>query len=65
MKLEDKRQVEINDVKAESKILLQKASRLPTKWSDIFNAIELFRKKVQAGRDNYDATANDAQVGLM
>jgi len=50
---------------AEAKILLQKASRMPTKWSDIFNAIELFRRKVQAGRDEYDSTANDAQVGLM
>ena len=65
MKSEDVKQIEASDVRAESKMLLQKASRLPTKWSDIFNAIELFRKKVQAGKDNYDATANDAQVGLM
>ena len=53
------------DVSLEAKILLQKASRMPTKWIDIFNSIELFRKKVQAGRDSYDSTANDSQVGLM
>ena len=53
------------DVRVEAKMLLQKASRLPTKWSDIFNTIEVFRKKVQAGRDKYDSTANDSQVGLM
>ena len=61
----DTNEILVNDLKAEAKILLQKSSRVPTKWSDIFNAIEMFRKKIQAGRDNYDATANDAQVGLM
>ena len=54
-----------SEFRVEAKMLLQKASRLPTKWIDIFNAIEMFRKKVQAGRDSYDSTANDAQVGLM
>ncbi len=53
------------DVRVEAKFLLQKAASLPTKWSDIFNSIEMFRKKIQAGRDSYDSTANDAQVGLM
>lgn len=53
------------ELASEAKILLRKASLLPTKWNDIFNAIELFRKKVQAGRDSYDSTANDSQVGLM
>ena len=53
------------DLSVEAKRLLQKASTVPTKWSDIFNAIEIFRRKVQAGRDSYDSTANDAQVGLM
>jgi hydrogenase maturation factor len=61
----DKDEVISSDIRADSKMLLQKASRMPTKWSDIFNAIEMFRKKVQAGRDSYDSTANDAQVGLM
>ena len=54
-----------SDIRVEAKMLLQKAATVPTKWSDIFNAIEMFRKKVQAGRDSYDSTANDAQVGLM
>lgn len=58
-------EVSSEDVRAEAKILLQKASRLPTKWMDIFNTIEVFRRKVQAGRDKYDSTANDSQVGLM
>ena len=58
-------EVAIEDVRAEAKILLQKAARLPTKWMDIFNTIEIFRRKVQSGRDKYDSTANDAQVGLM
>ena len=53
------------DVRAEAKLLLQKAAAMPTKWNDIFNSIELFRKKIQAGRDSYDSTANDSQVGLM
>jgi hypothetical protein len=57
--------VDVIDVSVEAKLLLQKASRMPTKWGDIFNSIEIFRRKVQAGRDAYDATANDAQVGLM
>ena len=61
----DKDKIISHDIRADAKMLLQKASRMPTKWSDIFNAIEMFRKKVQAGRDNYDSTANDAQVGLM
>jgi hypothetical protein len=61
----DKDKIISQDIRADAKMLLQKASRMPTKWSDIFNAIEMFRKKVQAGRDNYDSTANDAQVGLM
>ena len=65
MNSEDKKQIASNDIKAEAKLLLQKASRLPTKWTDIFNAIELFRKKVQSGKDKYDTTANDSQVGLM
>ena len=56
---------ELIDTAIAAKALLRKASRLPTKWNDIFNAIELFRKKIQAGRDSYDSTANDAQVGLM
>ena len=34
-----------NDIRVEAKMLLQKASTVPTKWSDIFNAIEMFRKK--------------------
>tara|TARA_Y100000310_G_scaffold332168_1_gene407235 strand:+ start:147 stop:536 length:390 start_codon:yes stop_codon:yes gene_type:complete len=55
----------ITDVRVEAKMLLQKAAAMPTKWSDIFNSIEMFRRKVQAGRDKYDSTANDAQVGLM
>jgi len=55
----------MSDVRVEAKMLLQKAARLPTKWSDIFNSIEMFRRKVQAGRDKYDSTANDSQVGLM
>jgi hypothetical protein len=53
------------DIRAQAKLLLQQAARMPTKWGDIFNSIEMFRRKVQAGRDRYDATANDAQVGLM
>tara|TARA_B100000214_G_C23802090_1_gene550859 strand:+ start:249 stop:617 length:369 start_codon:yes stop_codon:yes gene_type:complete len=53
------------DLSVEAKRLLRKASTVPTKWSDIFNAIEIFRRKIQAGRDAYDSTANDAQVGLM
>jgi len=61
---EETKQLSI-DTAAEAKMLLMKASRLPTKWNDIFNSIELFRKKIQAGRDAYDTTANDAQVGLM
>ena len=56
---------ELIDIAAEAKRLLMKSSKLPTKWNDIFNAIEVFRKKVQAGRDSYDSTANDSQVGLM
>lgn len=56
---------QVVDIAVEAKNLLRKASRLPTKWNDIFNAIEIFRKKIQAGRDAYDTTANDAQVGLM
>ena len=64
MKLENTKNQTI-DVSYEAKMLLSKASRAPTKWSDIFNAIEMFRKKIQAGRDSYDSTANDAQVGLM
>jgi len=54
-----------SDLRLEAKLILQKASRMPTQWLDIFNSIEIFRKKVQAGRDKYDATANDSQVGLM
>lgn len=53
------------DIRAQAKLLLQQAARMPTKWGDIFNSIEMFRRKVQAGKDRYDATANDAQVGLM
>ena len=53
------------DIRAQAKLLLQQAARMPTKWGDIFNSIEMFRRKVQAGRDRYDSTANDAQVGLM
>tara|TARA_B100000212_G_C27285287_1_gene494879 strand:+ start:229 stop:645 length:417 start_codon:yes stop_codon:yes gene_type:complete len=65
--LEDENVEKINysDIRLEAKLILQKASRMPTQWLDIFNSIEMFRKKVQAGRDKYDATANDAQVGLM
>lgn len=54
-----------DNIKAQAKMLLQNASRLPTKWSDIFNSIEVFRRKVQAGRDKYDSTATESQVGLM
>ena len=61
----ERKKEELVDVAVSAKSLLRKASRLPAKWNDIFNAIELFRKKIQAGRDSYDSTANDAQVGLM
>jgi hypothetical protein len=60
-----KNEVSNEDVRAQAKLLLQQAARMPTKWGDIFNSIEIFRSKVQAGRDRYDATANEAQVGLM
>jgi hypothetical protein len=60
-----KNKVNNEDIRAQAKLLLQQAARMPTKWGDIFNSIEMFRRKVQAGRDRYDATANDAQVGLM
>ena len=65
MKSENNNKTRRSDLAYEAKDLLQKAWRVPTTWLDIFNAREMFRKKVQAGRDSYDSTANDSQVGLM
>ena len=52
------------DVVEDVRKILQKASKTPVKWANVFNCINKFRTNLQS-KDKQDETATDSQVAFV
>lgn len=59
----DNKKENLSDIAIEVKGIFEKASKMPTNWSNIFSSIEEFRNDLLSD-DKQDSTATESQMAL-